>query len=79
MVGPWLAGRGPHPRPSMGARRDPIPVSFPGMRVVLNIRSICQEHMGTRPSAITWGGGQARLRCRPLSWSRPHPQHNSQA
>lgn len=30
-----------------------IPVSLPGIRVVLNILSIWLEHMGTMPSAIT--------------------------
>lgn len=33
-----------------------LPVSIPGRRVVLNILSICVEHIGTVPSARNWPG-----------------------
>lgn len=47
-----------------------IPVSFPGMRVVLNIRSIWEEHMGTRPSTFTCQHGH-RVTCG--AWPQGHP------
>lgn len=31
-----------------------LPVSIPGMRVVLNILSIWVEHIGTVPTALSW-------------------------
>lgn len=40
MVGPRLAGRGSTHALARAPGCDPVPVSFPGMRVVLNILSI---------------------------------------